>query len=277
MTSHVLEPGNAGATRRPGAAAAPSGLLCVASHRGGSLKTTLTALLGVQLAVSGVPTVILDCAEAGGAFGLRDEEFAHSVSFAGPQGPLTRREHTMVPLTVVHAPGLLAERGLLRAAASAAVDGAKVLAIADLPTCGREELDNATRDADMVLTTVPSDGTSFRSIMPFLDALKELRARPGRSFEVRAVQVLTGVRVLQGAQMDRFIARHLSPILAQGHIPFDEALAELVHQGGFPSLEFVEEFSHIHLLAAEVQQLLGERSGAGARAAQPRGEDGVDR
>ncbi|MBI1292507.1 hypothetical protein GC173_14910, partial [bacterium] len=104
-------------------------LIAITSHRGGSWKSACAAGISLQLARSGISTLLLDPAKSGGLFACDSDEFRSQ-----PGETLKRRRHVELPLTLAHAPDLLTmERPGAKALEVAEQLGAE-MALIDLPT-----------------------------------------------------------------------------------------------------------------------------------------------
>ncbi len=240
-------------------------MIVVASHRGGSLKTTLSAMLALALARREVDVLLADLAMAGGAFSLDSPELTTARALQGMALPDARlRGHRRLSLRMLHAP-----RGLADPAGFGEIRGRLLspkpdLVIVDTPACGREELAGLLKMATLLLITLPSNALALRSLAPFLQTVSEIRSLPGRSFEVAVVPTGTGGRSSEAAALDRYVNRYLGPIMCGASIPIDDSIAATVSAGKLPEVAEDNSMSgsNLTLLTAAVLERL-KRAGAG--------------
>lgn len=207
-------------------------LIVVTSHRGGSMKSTVSALLAQALAERGRRTVLVDAAIAGGVASLADERLQAE---SAPIGNVQLRKMRGLPLVVVHDPDILEERAELPGLLDWAAQDSTEYLILDLPGIETDELRVLASRASIVLLTVPADALALRSLLPFLRDVQAQRALPGRDFATIALPVRTGVQSPTGIATDRFIQEHLSPLMVGATMPADDRLAAQVSSGHFPS------------------------------------------
>ena len=230
-------------------------VVVVCSHRGASWKSALTAGLSLELAASGLTVAIVDPAKAGGLAAADGHEWRAT------EGVAKCRSHGRHPLHLLHAPELLTKEAPGREATRLTASLVPHLVMLDLPMASREELGAVLRHAHLVLVTMPIDVVSFRSIPPFLEQLREQRAMPGRSFNVRCVLTGLSSESPRLRELAKTIRDHLGPILTSSDFPPDADFGADIRNGSFPTepaagSALATAFS---ALAEEVRGSLSER------------------
>lgn len=209
--------------------------IAVLSHRGGSMKTTLAACLGLALAGQGRRVLLADLAVGGGVFQLEGDLIAAPESRADAAGPLNRRKvHRTLPIEAVHTPDLPTMAGSARIRMVEAWRDRFDAIILDAPMASRESLVEVSALLDLAVLTLPSDVVAVRSFQRFLELVHELRAMPGRGFRTVLVPTGTGRRTAEHVAIDRFTNNVLAPLSAGATLPWDDALAAQVAAGRFP-------------------------------------------
>jgi cellulose biosynthesis protein BcsQ len=232
-------------------------IIAIASHRGGSWKSSLAAGLALQLARSGVSVALVDPARAGG-LAAADSDSLVATTLAS----LKLRTHTEIPLRLLHRPELLRAERPGQQLAEIGDQLAADVVLVDLPTASREEMASLLRDVRLVIITVPVDVVSFRSLPPFLEQLKEQRAMPGRSFDVRAVLTGTSQDNPRLREIGERIADHLQPILLPGSLPLDDSYGARISSGSFPDESSISPALRTQFLALSeaTERLISLRS-----------------
>ena len=220
-------------------------LIVVASHRGGSMKSTISALVAAKLATRKLKTIVVDASLGGGVFSLADDTQVERPN--APSG-LSVREDKNTPLTCVHAPALLADRGGLDRLLHWAVERDPSYVILDLPEVTIEELRLVTANAAVLLVTLPSEGLSLRSLLPFLRDVQGLRALPGRKFHTILIPTGSGLRTPHGVALDKFIQENLSTLVTAGALPWDDEMNAAVSAGKWPKSSAQASHSNITLI-----------------------------
>jgi cellulose biosynthesis protein BcsQ len=209
--------------------------ILIASHRGGSWKSTLSALLALALAEQGITTCVADLAASGGAFSLhREDRSAPRPVAIRNLGDAHIVNHRQSPVTIIHLSQFSNHVGESNPAEILQPLRLGEVLILDAPALGMLQLCGLLRNCDVALLPVPAEAMSLKSLMPFLEAVKENRAMPGRRFETRIVLTGTGLRQEETALAERHARETLAPILAPGELPWNDALLNILNDGRFP-------------------------------------------
>jgi len=225
-------------------------VVLITSHRGGAMKTSLTLALAMTLAKDGSNVVIVDPSIAGGA-----------SSIGAPQQPAGTREtdqgirhHESLPITFLSRPGSLGSLEQIEDLLDGANRERADVILVDSHSLNRSEVELITRFATLVIAAAPAGVIPFRSLPPFLEMLRELRAQPGRSFSV--LGVMTGVGATRGtdADLERHTQRQLAPIVSSGVFPHDESWRVAISKGEIPPPPPPKSFmdSNLRLIAKDV-------------------------
>lgn len=233
--------------------------IAIVSHRGGSMKSTLAATLGLAFAEEGTDTLIADLASGGGSAQLNHEllsEETTAIDERGVRVPL--RRHRTLPLSVVHAGWFIAATEARRMRSLENWANRHEVAILDSPATSHDVLRDFLAPMDLVLVALPSDAVAVRGAVRFLEILREVRAMPGRRFSVAVVPTGTGKRSHENIAIDRFTNETLAPLLLGASLPWDEGLAAQVADARLPELEGLSSAvrSNIALLRSEIRARL---------------------
>jgi cellulose biosynthesis protein BcsQ len=230
--------------------------IAIVSHRGGSMKSTLAAMLGLAFAAEGTDTLVADLSAGGGSAQLHHELLADETTAFDERGvrvPL--RRHRTLPLSVVHAGWFIAASEARRMRSLENWANRHEVAILDSPATSQEVLRDFLAPMDLVLVTLPSDAVAVRGAVRFLEILREVRAMPGRRFSVAVIPTGTGKRSHENIAIDRFTNEALAPLLLGASLPWDEGLAAQVSDARLPELETLSPLvrSNIELLRAGIR------------------------
>ncbi len=220
------------------------------------MKTSLTLALGMTIAADQTRVVIIDPSIAGGAFGIGEPPPS-----AGTKSQKSGiRYHPELPITFLSRPGSLGALDTIEAIIDDANRERAELILIDAHSLNRAEIELLARFTSLVIAVVPAGVISFRSLPPFLETLRELRALPGRTFSVLAV--MTGVGVTRGkeAELERHTQKQLRPIISAGIFPHDESWRVAISKGELPPPPPPKSFmeSNLQLISKDVMDSIAK-------------------
>jgi cellulose biosynthesis protein BcsQ len=210
-------------------------VIAVLSHSGGAGRTTLSAMLAVALARASLMVTLVDLCQAGGAAWLERNGQEPNVRPWIPGEPLSQpRTFLQSRVALLHYPQGYLHQDPIPALEDEGLRGLDSAVVFDTPTFDLRTSGWLLRRATLVIVPVLCDALAFRTMIPFLQALQEERARPNRSFQIRAVLNGTGAREPEAQLIEAHMRSHLAPLLLRTSIPLSPVIHDIADTGTFP-------------------------------------------
>ncbi|MDX2176005.1 MAG: hypothetical protein SF028_05995 [Candidatus Sumerlaeia bacterium] len=226
-------------------------LWLVCSHVGGAMKSTLAALLAMEVAAAGRSVLVVDAAPAGGPSGFA--LFRHR-GIVARTGARQAGSHATLPVYATHFPAVVGIGEDSSGDFLLPTGEEPGVTIVDLPQVPVGDMPGLLRAATQVVVPVPANAVMLRTLLGFLDELKDQRARPGREFQARVVPTGAGLGTPLASAVDKFLQTYLRPVLSGAFLPHDDGLKR--------AIELNDEFdpaalapavrSNLRLLATEL-------------------------